>query len=318
MTTRQIETATVLGTITQTGNASVTVTAYGMTNSPKTISVAVTDTDSASIVGGLIRTALAFDTDVAALFLVSGAGANVVLTKHVAAANDSTLNIAIDNGTCTGLTPALTSTNTTAGTGLTNGYCTLAQLKSADVLNFTTGTNLTAHDEILETIIEAVSRLIDNATARQFYASTETRYYNSKDAYCIETDDIASASGVTVEIDLDGDGTYEYTLASTDYDLAGYNDLLKGWPYTKLETTPAAQYTFSKARKGNKVTASFGWAAVPKTITLACILQSNREYQRFKTALGVAGTSAVGTITLDIPALDPDVEKLVQPYRRLT
>lgn len=314
MTTRQVETATVSGTITGTGNATVTVTAFGMGNSPKAISVAVTSGDTASIVGGLVRTALAFDTDVAALFLVSGTGANIVLTKHLAAANDSTLNIAIDNGTCTGLTAAPTSTNTTAGTGLTNGYCTLSQLKSSDVMNFTT----TAHDEILETIIEAVSRLIDNATARQFFSTTETRYYRAKDSYCVEVDDIASSSGVTIDIDLNGDGIYEYTLASTDYNLGGYNDISKGFPYSLIETTPAAQYTFSTAKRGVKVTASFGWAAVPKPITLACILQANREYQRFKTALGVAGTTATGQITLDIPALDPDVEKLLQQYKRLT
>ena len=314
MTTKQVETGTVIGTITQSGNASVTVTAFGMGNSPKTIPVAVTLSDTASIVGGLIRTALAFDSDIAAMFLVSGTGANVVLTKHLAAANDSTLNIAIDNGTCTGLTAAPTSTNTLAGTGLTNGYCTPAQLKSSDVMNFST----TAHDEILETIIESVSRLIDNSTARQFYTSTETRYYSAKDPYCLEVDDIATASGLAVDVDLDGDGIYEYTLASTDYDLSGYNDLAKGWPYTKLETTPAAQYTFSEARKGNKVTASFGWASVPKPVTLACILQCNRAYKRFNTALGIAGATAVGTITMDIPALDPDVEILLQPYRRLT
>lgn len=314
MTTKQIETATVLGAITGSGNATVTVTAYGMGNSPKAISVAVLNLDSASDVGGKIRTALAFDSDVAAMFLISGSGANVVLTKHVAAANDTTLNIAIDNGTCTGLTAAPTSTNTTAGTGMTNGYCTLAQLKHSDILKFTD----TSHDEILEIIIEGVSRLIDDETGREFRQITEARYYNAKDPYCIYIDDIDSDSGVTVEIDLNGDGVYEYTLASTDFTLAGYNDRSKGFPYSKLELTPNAQYTFSLAKRGNKVTAPFGWASVPKKVTLATMLQSNREYQRLKTALGVAGATATGQITLDIPKLDPDVERLIQQYKRLT
>ncbi len=313
MTTKQTETATVVGTITLTGNASVTVTAFGMTNSPKTISVAVTDTDTASIVGGLIRTALAFDVDVSAMFLVSGAGANVVLTKHVAAANDSTVNIAIDNGTCTGLTAAPTSTNTTAGTGLTNGYCTLAQLKASDVMNFST----TAHDEILETIIEAVSRLIDNATARHFYTATETRYYTADNSGLIFVDDIASSSGAAIYTDEDGDGTHENTWTATDYELASYNSTLDGWPYQMIEITPQGDFSFPRTRKGVKVTASFGWAAVPKTINLACILQANREYKRFNTPLGQAGASAVGVINLTIPALDPDVEKLLRPYVRL-
>jgi hypothetical protein len=111
----QVETATALGSVTGSGNASVIVTAAGMNNSPKTISVAVLNLDSASDVGGKIRTALAADTDVNNFFTVGGSGANVSLTSRVAIANDATMNIAIDNGTCTGLTAAPTSANTTAG-----------------------------------------------------------------------------------------------------------------------------------------------------------------------------------------------------------
>ncbi|MCI0552562.1 MAG: hypothetical protein L0287_16550, partial [Anaerolineae bacterium] len=50
-----------------------------------------------------------------ALFAVSGTGANVILTRLAPAANDATLNISINNGTCIGLTPTPTSANTTAG-----------------------------------------------------------------------------------------------------------------------------------------------------------------------------------------------------------
>lgn len=113
--TRQVETATVVGTITLTGNASVIVTAAGMGNSPKTIPVPVVDTDTASIVAGKIRTVLAADTDVSGFFEVTGTTDKVILTKKAQAANDTTLNISIANDTCTGLTAAPTSANTTAG-----------------------------------------------------------------------------------------------------------------------------------------------------------------------------------------------------------
>ncbi len=43
------------------------------------------------------------------------AGANIVMTAKAAAANDSTLNIAYDNGTCEGLTSDADSADTTAG-----------------------------------------------------------------------------------------------------------------------------------------------------------------------------------------------------------
>lgn len=112
---QQVETGTVVGTVTGSGNATVIVTATAMANSPKTVSVAVTNGDSASTVGGKIRTALAADADVKAFFDVSGSGADVVLTTKIARGNDTTINISIANGTCTGLTSAPTSANTTAG-----------------------------------------------------------------------------------------------------------------------------------------------------------------------------------------------------------
>lgn len=124
----QVETAVVVGTITLGGNATVTVTAAGMTGSPKAISVAVLLNDTAAQVAAKIRTALALDADVTALFSVGGTGADVSLTALQSAANDATLNIAYTNDTCTGLTPDASSNNTTAGVkgdykGVVTGNC---------------------------------------------------------------------------------------------------------------------------------------------------------------------------------------------------
>jgi phage tail sheath gpL-like len=129
--TAQVETATAAGTITATGNATVTVTAAGMTGSPKAISVAVLSGDTAAVWAGKVRDALAADVDVSAVFSVSGASTAIVLTvKEIGGlsipiypANDSTINVALDNGTCTGITTAATSANTTAGVA-TSG-CTI-------------------------------------------------------------------------------------------------------------------------------------------------------------------------------------------------
>lgn len=127
--TAQVETATAAGTITGTGNASVTVTSTGMTGSPLTISVPVTSGDTAATWAGKVRTALAANATIAARFTVSGATTAIILTRKplvtytlngtsvpVYAASDASLNIALDNGTSTGITPASTSANTTAGT----------------------------------------------------------------------------------------------------------------------------------------------------------------------------------------------------------
>ena len=115
----QVETATVAGTIgaAGAGNATVIVTAAGMVGSPKTYSVAVANNDTAAIVAGKIFAAFNADAALKAIWTPSNpaSGPTIVLTRVAAAANDATLNISIDNGTCTGLTTAATSANTTAG-----------------------------------------------------------------------------------------------------------------------------------------------------------------------------------------------------------
>ena len=113
--TAQVETATVAGTVTLAGTATFTVTAAGMIGSPKAISVAVALNDTASQVAAKAIAVLAADPSVAAMFKAGGTGANVTLTALMPVANDATLNIAIANGTCTGLTAAPTSVHTTAG-----------------------------------------------------------------------------------------------------------------------------------------------------------------------------------------------------------
>ena len=156
---QQVETATVVGTITPTGagNAKVTVTAAGMTNSPKTLNVAVANNDTASVVAGKMRAALAADTDVNAFFTVSGATNQIILTARFATANDATMNIATDNVTSTGLIAAPTSANTIAGAagngddinGAVNseGFNLIQSTSGATITEtLNAGTNITGQD----------------------------------------------------------------------------------------------------------------------------------------------------------------------------
>lgn len=198
---------------------------------------------------------------------------------------------------------------------ITNGYATLVEIKSTDVLNFSN----TDHDTILETVIEGVSRAIDNHCGRRFYSANETRYYTAKDPYCLRVSDIGSSSGLTIYTDEDGDGTYEYTWASTDYQLYPYNAVTDGWPFTKIETTFQGNYRFPKTRRGVKITSTaFGWPAVPKPINRACVLWSEIVFKRYTTPLGQAAATPVGNIVLKIPGPDPVVMGLLAPYKRVT
>lgn len=124
--TRQVETVEVVGTITQAGNATVIVTAAGMTNSPKTKNVAVAEDDDADTIATKIWVACVLDVDIA-YHPTTGLGffnvdqspdpnANILtFTASTVAADDATMNISVENGTCLGITDDTTSTDTTAG-----------------------------------------------------------------------------------------------------------------------------------------------------------------------------------------------------------
>jgi hypothetical protein len=113
--TKQVETAAIVGTITGDGDVTVTVTAEGLAGSPVTLNVAVLNGDTATTVATKIRAALNANASVTEFFVVSGSGADVVLTALEEAENDATMNLAYNNGTCTGLTGDTTSTNTIPG-----------------------------------------------------------------------------------------------------------------------------------------------------------------------------------------------------------
>jgi len=113
----QVETATAAGTIGTTGNATVTVTGARITGSPLAVSVAVVSGDTASVWAGKVRTALNATAAITSVYTVGGSTTSIVLTETDPENNDTTLNIALANGTCTGITAAPSSTNTTAGVG---------------------------------------------------------------------------------------------------------------------------------------------------------------------------------------------------------
>jgi len=129
----QVETATASGTTSQAGNVSVTFTAAAVTGSPVTVSVAVANADDAATWAGKVRTALALNTAISSAYTISGSGTSIIATRIPLVvrsdcpssnyANDSTLNIALANGSPSpGITPASTSANTTAGVATSGVY----------------------------------------------------------------------------------------------------------------------------------------------------------------------------------------------------
>jgi phage tail sheath gpL-like len=128
--TAQVETATVVGTISTAGRGNVVVTSTGMAGSPLRVPVEGLEAgDDASAIATKIRAALTANEVISAKFTVSGATDKVILTAKVKAANDTSLNIAISDGdgegACVGITEAATSANTTAGVAPVSGAVSL-------------------------------------------------------------------------------------------------------------------------------------------------------------------------------------------------
>lgn len=112
---------TTAGVAIGTGNATVTVTGAGITGSPLAVSVPVVAADTAAAWALKVTTALQALSAITSLYTVSNSSADIIFTRTIPAANDATLNIALANGTCTGITAAPTSVDTTAGSISTTG-----------------------------------------------------------------------------------------------------------------------------------------------------------------------------------------------------
>lgn len=193
---------------------------------------------------------------------------------------------------------------------ITNGYSTLAQVKSA--LRITDNLD----DSLLEMAIESASRAIDSYTNRNFYnAGTAVRYYAPNGAFTVTTDDMISLS--SLETMSDTDDTFDTTWTATDYQLEPLNGVVDGirQPYTEIRAV--GDYTFLDlaGEATVKVTGVWGWSAVPIQVTQACVIQSSRIYKRLDSPLGIIsgelGSMRVGS------RIDPDVAQLIDSLRKI-
>jgi hypothetical protein len=201
---------------------------------------------------------------------------------------------------------------------IVNGYATLADVKAAARITDT------IDDALLEIAIESSSRDIDAYTERVFFSTGATavaRVYIPQDIYLVETDDIISVT--TLKSDSTGNGTFDITWAATDFQLEPLNGRAGGidTPATRIRAIGDYLWPVYEPRNVNsnqasvQVTGVFGFASIPSAIKQATILASLRAYKRFESPTGVLGFSDVGVVR--IGRLDPDVERLVSPYRKI-
>lgn len=172
---------------------------------------------------------------------------------------------------------------------ISNGYCTLSELKARLDIDDTTD------DTILENVIEAASRVIDKDCNTRFYAASETRYYSAEAPGVVTVDDLLSVSSLATDEALDG--LYSTTWATTDYQLLPFNST----PYREIRVKPTTTKYFPvSSYKGRvKVTGSFGYSATtPDAINEACLILASRYFKRKDAVFGILGTPELGTIQM--------------------
>ena len=201
---------------------------------------------------------------------------------------------------------------------ITNGYATLAQVKSA--LNITD----TVDDAILEVAIEAASREIDGFTGRVFYTvGTSSRFFTPQSGDFCAIDDAISISEVATVGSVFGtydavwanpsagnnNGDYQTEPLNATYPVNGIVQ-----PITGLRAIYQNYFPIIGDTATVKVTGSWGWSAVPTAIKQATIIQASRVFKRKDSPLGVAGFGDFGAMRVS-GSIDADVRQLIEPYR---
>jgi hypothetical protein len=172
----------------------------------------------------------------------------------------------------------------------------------------------TTDDALLETALEAAAEVINGYTGRRFdKTASETRYYVADDSGFIYVDDLVSVT--TLKTDDNGDGTFETTWTTSDYFLYPYNAAIYGNPYTQIRRHPQGDYYFPRFGRYVQIVGTFGYGRVPAAVRQACIIIAAKLFKRREAIFGVAGSAEMGQILVELPRVDPDVIKLLAPFR---
>lgn len=199
---------------------------------------------------------------------------------------------------------------------ITNGYCTLAEIKA--FVNIVDSND----DDELEDAVNSASRQIDAYCGRKFYAdgATSAKVYRTRNPYMVVVDDISTSTGLVLKYDDSDDGTYETTVASTDFILLPLNGEafgIDGLGFTSIELLSDGPHEFPTTHTNNRprieVTANWGFAAVPEPVRQACLMLSSENFAMRNTPLGIAGVGEFGVLAV---RQNRQITRMLDPYRR--
>ena len=197
-----------------------------------------------------------------------------------------------------------------------NGYLTTSEAQS--YIGMSAGVDTSELDDV----ITSVSRMVDRFCGRHFYQATATqKFFDSDDSESIDFGpygDLVSATAVAYD---DDDGTYESTIAATDYQLTPQGATTRGpisEPFTGLRVLSGVSLPLAPASSGRtglvRITGTWGWPAVPVEVKQATRILVAEVYKLSDAPLGVAGFGEFGVVRVQrqMPAR---AIQLLQPFR---
>jgi hypothetical protein len=198
-------------------------------------------------------------------------------------------------------------------------YASLDELKS--MLRIT---NVSTDDLDMTSKLVSAQGQIEDDCGRRFYRDSvaSSRIYMPTHPNLLEVDDIATATGLIVEIGTINNNAFS-TLASTAFDYLPDNCLAKGRPIEYLRRTWGAWATsfntgipYTTGLNARvRVTAVWGWPSIPEEIKNATLLKAARLFRRKDSPEGIRGFSDMGVVR--VTRYDPDYDNLIGRYVRV-
>jgi hypothetical protein len=153
----------------------------------------------------------------------------------------------------------------------------------------------------LNDAINAASGEIEKHCNRQFNAAATAtaRVYAPECRTEVYVDDFYTTDGLIVEVDTAGDGTFATTIPSSGYELYPANGVVDGqvgWPYYEIHLVDDYFPVHHRRKNVVRVTAKWGWAAVPEAVRQATVIIAAETFQLKDAPFGTAGMDQFGNI----------------------
>lgn len=190
--------------------------------------------------------------------------------------------------------------------------CTLADVKNA------IGIQDSVDDARLTVAMQASEAMIEDYCGRTFTqaGSTSARIYVALNWNLCHVDDISTTTGLIIATDPGTTGTFDTIWTATDYQLEPLNGLINGRtrPWNTIRAIGNYTFPLNGAQALVKVTAKWGWAAIPEAVKQAAIIQTISTFKSVDAPFGATPFAETGVLRLR-QSLHPTAAALLSDYR---